>query len=220
MALDMRDAPKNLLEADAFRPWLSIPTAVISDDLNRTGAMVSAIKPVAPGMTFAGHALTIRAFVGDNAAPHYGLTKAWPGCVIVVDARGHTDTAVWGGLLNYAAKARGAAAVIVDGAIRDIAELRESGIPVYARTSVPNGPQKAWGGGVNVPIQCGGVTVNPGDIVVGDDDGVVVFDPAQRTSLLKMCQARIAKETDILKQIDAGKSTVEIMGMPAPNDLG
>ncbi len=220
MALDLRDSPQDLLDTNEIKPWLKIPTAVISDDLNRTGAMVSAIKPVAPGMTFAGQALTIRAFVGDNAAPHYGLTKAWPGCIIVVDARGHTDTAVWGGLLNYAAKARGAAAIIVDGAIRDVAELRDSGIPVYARTSVPNGPQKAWGGGVNVPIQCGGVTVNPGDIVVGDDDGVVVFDPVQRAALLKLCQTRLDKETDILKQIDAGKSTVEIMGMPAPDKLG
>jgi regulator of RNase E activity RraA len=127
---------------------------------------------------------------------------------------------VWGGLLNYAAKARGAAAVIIDGAIRDIAELRDSGIPVYARTSVPNGPQKAWGGGVNVPIQCGGVSVNPGDILVGDDDGVVVFDPIQRAGLLTLCQARIAREKGILEKIDAGKSTVEIMDMPAPDDLG
>jgi len=219
VALDLRDAPKNLLKTEDFQPWLSIPTAVISDDLNRTGAMVSGIKPVASGMTFAGQALTIRAFVGDNAAPHYGLTKAWPGCIVVIDARGHTDTAVWGGLLNYAAKARGAAAIIVDGAIRDIAELRDSGIPVYARTSVPNGPQKAWGGAVNVPIQCGGVSVNPGDILVGDDDGVVVFDPVQRADLLTLCQARIAKEKAILEQIDAGKSTIEIMGMPAPDDL-
>ena len=116
MALDLRDAPKNLLKAEELQPWLSIPTAVISDDLNRTGAMVSGIKPAAPGMTFAGQALTIRAFVGDNAAPHYGLTKAWPGCIVVVDARGHTETAVWGGLLNYAAKARGAKGT-ADGAL-------------------------------------------------------------------------------------------------------
>mgnify|MGYP002640510922 CR=1 FL=1 len=220
MALDLRDAPTDLLDPAELEIWRTIPTAVISDDLNRTGAMVSAIKPVAPGLTFAGQALTIRAFVGDNAAPHYGLTKAWPGCVIVVDARGHTETAIWGGLLHYAAKARGAAAVIIDGAIRDVAELRESGLPAYARANVPNGPQKAWGGGVNVSIQCGGVAVNPGDILVGDDDGVVVFAAAQRHDLLKKCQARIAKETDILRQIDAGKSTVEIMEMPAPDQLG
>ena len=85
---------------------------------------------------------------------------------------------------------------------------------------MPNGPQKAWGGGVNVPIQCGGVSVNPGDILVDDDDGVVMFDPVQRADLLMLCQARIAKEKGILKKIDAGKSTVEIMGMPAPDDLG
>ncbi len=220
MALELNDAPAGLLNPNDLAPWREIPTAVISDDMNRTGAMVSAIKPVANGLTLAGQALTVRAFVGDNAAPHYALTKAWPGCVMVVDARGHTDTAVWGGLLMYAAKAKGVAAVIVDGAIRDVAELRECGVPVYARTSVPNGPQKAWGGGVNVTVQCGGVTVNPGDIVVGDDDGVVAFSPDKASSLLEKCRARIANEANIMAQIDAGKSTVEIMKMPPPDELG
>jgi len=220
MALELHEAPASLLGDDELSPWREIPTAVISDDLNRTNAMVSVIKPVATGLTFAGQALTVRAFVGDNAAPHYALTKAWPGCIMVVDARGHTDTAVWGGLLMYAAKARGVAGVIVDGAIRDVAELRECGVPVYARTSVPNGPQKAWGGGVNVTVQCGGVTVNPGDIVVGDDDGVVVFAPDQRDALMAKCKARLDNEKNIMAQIDAGKSTVEIMKMPPPDKLG
>ncbi len=220
MALVVNPAPEKLLSEDEIAAWRELPTAVISDDLNRTGTMQHAIKSVAPGVHFAGQALTAQTMVGDNGTLHYALTTAWPGCVLVVDARGHTDTAVWGGVLTAAAKAAGVIAVVVDGAVRDVAELRESGIAVFARAVIPNGPHKGFGGAVNVPIQCAGVAVSPGDLVVGDDDGVVVVRPDQRPGLMELCRARIAKEEGFLEKIEAGVSTIELMGLPPAGEIG
>ena len=125
-----------------------------------------------------------------------------------------------GGILVAAAVARKLTAVVIDGAVRDVAELRESGLAVYARAVVPNGPHKGFGGSVNTPIQCGGVPVNPGDLVVGDEDGVVVIRPNQLPGLIERCRARIEKEEKFVKQIEAGVSTVELMGLPPADQIG
>ena len=220
MALTINKSIQDRLSEADLAAWREIPSAIISDELNRAATMVAAIKPLLPGTTFAAQALTAQVMVGDNAPLHHGVLEAWPGCAIVVDARGHLDTAVWGGVLTYMAKARGVAAVIVDGAIRDVAELRESGLAVYCRGAVPNGPHKGFGGNVNVPIQCGGTPVNPGDLLVGDDDGIVVIRPSQMDGLLDRSKARIAHEEEVLREIDAGRSTVEITGIPAPEKFG
>ncbi len=220
MAIHIGSPDFEHLSNDEIAQWQAVPTAVISDDLNRASTMHSAIKPVGPGMNFAGQALTVQTMVGDNATLHYGLQHAWPGCVVVVDARAHTETAVWGGVLVAAAKARQVAAVIIDGAVRDVAELRESGVAVYARAVIPNGPHKGFGGSINQPIQCPGVAIQPGALVVGDEDGVVTIRPEQRPGLMALCQARIAKEEDFMSKIAAGVSTVELMGLPAPDKIG
>ncbi len=219
LVLTLNDPPEVRLSEAEIAAWAELPTAVIGDDLERTGTLQAAIKPLGPGMGFAGQALTVQTMVGDNAPLHYALTVAWPGCVIVVDARGHMDTAIWGGILTAAAQARGVRAVVLDGAVRDAAELRESGLAVYARGIVPNGPHKGFGGGVNVPIQCAGVAVDPGDLVVGDDDGVVVVRPDQMDGLMAKCRARIAREEAMLEKIAAGTSTVELLGLPPLTEI-
>jgi 4-hydroxy-4-methyl-2-oxoglutarate aldolase len=220
MALTINKSIQDRLSDADLAAWREIPSAIISDELNRAATMVAAIKPLVPGTTFAAQALTAQVMVGDNAPLHHGVLEAWPGCAIVIDARGHLDTAVWGGVLTYMAKARGVAAVIVDGAIRDVAELRDSGLAIYCRGAVPNGPHKGFGGSVNVPIQCGGTPVDPGDLLVGDDDGIVVIRPAQMDGLLDRAKARIAHEEEVLREIDAGKSTVEITGIKSPEKFG
>ena len=220
MSLIINDPPEARLSDEDLAPWRSIPTAVISDELNRTGAMAAAIKPIAEGMTFAGQALTVQTMVGDNAALHYALASAWPGCVLVVDARGHVDTAVWGGVLTHAAMVKGVGALVVDGSIRDVDEIRQAGFAVFSRGVVPNGPHKGFGGAVNTPISCAGVAVDPGDLVVGDGDGVVVVRPDQMTGLLDRCRARIAKEEGILAKLDAGEDSYVLQGLPPPDTFG
>ena len=220
MSLILNDAPEARLSETELSAWREVPVAVISDDLNRTGTMAAAIKPVGAGMAFAGQALTVQVMVGDNVALHYAVGFAWPGCAIVVDARGHVDTAVWGGVLTSAAKARGVAAVVIDGSVRDVAELRESGVAVFARGVVPNGPHKGFGGSVNAPIQCAGAPVSPGDLVIGDDDGVVVVRPDQMDGLLDRCRARIAKEESFVERLAAGVPSFELQGLPPPEEYG
>ena len=100
------------------------------------------------------------------------LAGAWPGCMLVVDARGHMDTAVWGGVLTHAALVKGVSALVVDGSVRDVDEIRQTALTVFTRGVVPNGPHKGFGGSINTAISCAGVAVNPGDLVVGDADGV------------------------------------------------
>jgi len=220
MALQINPAPQLWLSGDDLAAWREVPVAVAGDELNRTQIMTAAIKPVAPGMGFAGLALTVGIMVGDNAPMHYALADAWAGAVMVVDARGFEDTAVWGGIMHHAAARRGLAAVVFDGAMRDVAELRESGLPAFCRAIVPAGPHKGFGGAINGPIQCGGVPVNPGDLVLGDDDGVVVIRPDQMDGLLERCRARMAKEEMMLAAIDAGKTTVELLGLPPAEEIG
>lgn len=217
MALTVNQNPTKLMSAEELAAWREIPVAIIGDELNRTNIMQAAIKPIRDGVQVAAQALTIQCMVGDNAPLHHGVPLAWPGCALVVDGRGHEDTALWGGILNAGAEAKDVAAVIIDGALRDVAELRESKIAIYSRSVVPNGPHKGFGGGINVPIQCGGVAVNPGDLIVGDDDGVIVVRPDQMDGLLEGCKKRIASEEGTLKGIAAGKTTVELLGIPDPD---
>ena len=220
MSLLINDGPEHLMSEADIAQWRDIPVAVISDELNRGGTMAAAVKPVGDGMAFAGQALTARTMVGDNATLHYAVSVAWPGCVIVVDARGHLDTAVWGGILTHAARVKGVAALVVDGAVRDVDELKASGMAVYARGVVPNGPHKGFGGSINEPIQCAGVPVNRGDLLVGDSDGVVVIRHDQMDGLMARCRARIAKEEAIVKKLDEGIDSYEIQGLPKPGEFG
>ncbi|RMF09128.1 MAG: RraA family protein [Alphaproteobacteria bacterium] len=201
------------VSAETIAALKELPVAIIGDELNRAQMMHAAIKPVARGSRFAGRALTVHCMVGDNLALHHAASIAAPGQVIVADGRSHEDTALWGGILHEAATKRGVVAVVIDGAVRDVAELRDSPVPAYARAVVPAGPHKGFGGEVNGMIQCGGTAVQPGDILVGDDDGVVVIRPEQLAGLVERCRERIANEDKILAGIAEGKTTVELLGL-------
>lgn len=220
MSLIINDPPEALLSGEDLASWRAVPTAVISDELNRSCTMAAAIKPIAEGMTFAGQALTVQCMVGDNAPLHYALASAWPGCILVVDARGHMDTAVWGGILTHAAMVKGVGAMVVDGSVRDVDEIRQSGFALFTRGVVPNGPHKGFGGSVNAPISCAGVAVGPGDLVVGDADGVVVIREDQMTGLLDRSRARMAKEEGILAKLDSGVDSYVLQGLPPPDTYG
>ena len=218
MALIVRPAPPLLLTSEALLAWAEIPTAIISDEMNRF-ATSAGLRPVGEVRPFAGPALTVQVKAGDNAALHYAVAGAAKGTVLVCDAAGHTGTAVWGGILHHAARQRGIVAVIIDGAVRDVADLRASEVPVYARGVTPGGPHKGWGGVINGVVQVGGCAVSAGDLVVGDDDGIGIIPQAFAGELLPLCRARLAKEQQTMQAISEGRTTLELLNLPPATDF-
>lgn len=211
MYIVVREIARPSAEAlDAVRPYA---VAVLSDALGRTGTMDAGIKPLAEGMRIVGTAVTVRAYPADNLMIHLGLKLARPGDVLVIDADGVTDTAVVGELVGACAQRQGLAGFIVDGAVRDRAGFRELGFPVFARANVPNGPLKNGPGSVNVPIACGGQIVNPGDIVVGDEDGVVVIPPTRWEAVAQAARAILEKEAGNRRRIEAGEIMWDFLGL-------
>lgn len=175
-------------------------TSQLSDGLNRFNAMDHAIKPVNPGMTVAGPAVTVKVRAADTLFLHKAAQLAIPGDVLVVDAGANCSNAILGDLFAAYCDSRGIAGIIVDGAARDVSALRTLGLPIFVRAIVPAGPDRDGPGHINIPISCGGVPVQPGDIVVGDDDGVVVV-PSDIA--LQVCEAAMKKAS--LDEEELGK---------------
>jgi regulator of RNase E activity RraA len=189
-------------------------TSIISDTMNRMNSMKAEIKPIIEiDRAVAGPAVTVQCIVGDNLMIHQAMYIAQPGDILVIDARGHKDTSVWGAIMTKACMVRGVKAVVIDGSIRDLRENREMGFPIFCLGVVPAGSQKNWGGNINVPIHCGGVEVSPGDIIVGDSDGVVVVPADIAAEVLAMAQRRVAMEAEWIKGIESGKTTLEVIGL-------
>ncbi len=155
-------------------------------------------------MKFAGPALTVEVRPGDNLMIHAALALAKPGDVIVVDGGGYLGGALTGFLMVSQARAAGVAAFVIDGAVRDIEETCASGFPVFAAGANPNGPTKAIGGKVNWPVSVGGVAVNPGDLIVGDADGVVAVPQEKVEEVVAAVQAKLDMEQQFLKALSEG----------------
>jgi RraA family protein len=169
-------------------------TPDISDMLNRMYTMSPEIRNVVNRQPLAGPALTVKVFPGDNLMVHKALDVARPGDVIVVDTGGSRSNAVMGDLVANKAKHRGILGFIVDGLVRDLPGLIEAGLPVYAKGVTPFGPLHRGPGELNYAICCGGIVVNPGDIVIADQSGVAVVrkDFAEDTALrLKIHRTRM-----------------------------
>jgi regulator of RNase E activity RraA len=214
MPVHLHAAPFHRLSPDVLAAWSGVEAAAVSDCLSRSQAMDGGIQPLDKGMSVLGQARTVRCTVGDNSALHAALTMAEPGDVLVVDAGGFLGNAVWGGLMTQAARRRGIAGLVIDGAVRDRAEISKSGFPCFARGVVPAGPHKNFGGEIDGPVACGGVPVAPGDLVVADGDGVTIVPLSQTGRVLAACHALKEKETRALAALEAGGTLAEIYGVP------
>lgn len=172
----------------------ALPTANIGDAMDRLFVMHAAIKTVWPGARMAGPAFCVLTAPGDNKAVHSAIDEAQPGAVIVVAAAGCVDRALIGELMAGRAAARGLAGIVVDGAVRDAHDIGEMRFPVFARGVTPAGPYRNGPGIHQIPVAVGGVAVCPGDIVVGDDDGVVVIRQQELEAVLTRAEAKHAAE--------------------------
>ena len=213
--IDFATLPEDVLER-----WRALPPAVVSDCMNRTQVMAGAIKPVGDGMRLVGQARTVTCMVGDNSAIHTALAMVRRGEVLVVDAGGYEDTAIWGGIMTRAALQRGIAGLVVDGAVRDVAEIREFGFPCFARAVVPAGPHKGFGGIIDGPISCAGCPVRPGDLVLGDDDGVCVVPLERAEATLAASLDKIAQEEKTNANTASGGLPIDTLGLAEPEILG
>lgn len=188
---------------ELIEQFSGLPVANIADEMYRFSCVDARIKPL-NGTPLLGSAFTVKSRTADNLLLHKAIGMAMPGDVIVVDVQGDMVNAVIGELMMTDAKKRGLAGVVIDGAVRDVDALRQFGFPVYAAGITPKGPYKDGPGEINVPVCCGGIVVNPGDIIVGDGDGIVVINPKDAAVIAQRAKAKMKAEEETMKAIEGG----------------
>lgn len=188
---------------ELIEKFRGLPVANIADEMNRLNCVDARIKPLNE-VPLLGTAFTVKARIGDNLLFHKALDLAQAGDIIVVDGRGDLANSLIGEIMMRQALKKGLAGIVVDGAVRDSDALRKMNIAIYAGGITPQGPYKDGPGEINIPVCCGGVTVNPGDILVGDGDGIVVISPKDAPVIAEKAKVKSQKEQAIFQAIDNG----------------
>lgn len=201
------------ISPDTLRALSELGAATVYEAQGAYGALDSGIKPIASHMRVAGPAFTVDMRPADNLMLHYALLKAQPGDVLVVDAKGFLEAGPWGDVLTEQALRMGLAGLVIHGAVRDAAAITAAGFPVFARGLSIKGTGKNQPGRVNVPVVIGDVRINPGDLIIGDQDGLVVVEQQRAEQVLALSRAREAKEIQQREQIRNGASTAELLGL-------
>ena len=197
--------PKELI--DQFR---GIGTATVHEASGRKGAVDCAIKPIAREVRLCGTAFTVQCHPGDNLMLHKAIERAQPGDILVASVQGYYEAGYWGGLMATSAVARKIGGLAIDGSIRDSAEIIQMGFPIFCRGFCIRGTTKTVLGLINHPILFGGVLVHPGDLILGDDDGMVVVERMECEEVLKASIKRIDAEKTKAEKLRAGISGVEL----------
>lgn len=198
-----RVSPQLVQQAGAFQ------AAILADVAGRRGALHGRITALRPAMKVAGTAITVEVRPGDNLMIHAAMSLARPGDVLVIDGKGDQTAALMGTIMMTACQKLGIAGVVVDGAVRDSLEIEEMGFPVFSVGTNPNGPTKLVPGRIGHPVSVGGVTVNPGDLIVGDADGVVVVERDKVASLLPLAEKKVRDEAARIAAIQQGDTAAK-----------
>lgn len=178
--------------------------AILADVAGRRGTLHGRVKPLSPQMKVAGPAITVEVRPGDNLAIHAALAIAQPGDVLVVDGKGDISCALLGEIMATQAEASGIAGIIIDGAVRDADALAQGSYPVFAAGLNPSGPTKSIPGRVNHPVSVAGASIEPGDLVVGDADGVVVIARQDVERIIALAAKKLDAETRRIAGIKQG----------------
>lgn len=211
--MDTRRASSPALRRDFERVPPAVVTqaaafaaSILADVAGRRGTLDGRITPLSRSMRLAGPAFTVEVRPGDNLMIHAAMALAQPGDVLVVDGKGDRSCALMGAIMITACRKLGLGGVVLDGAHRDTEELLALDFPVYSVGSNPNGPTKNVPGRLNWPISCGGVAVSPGDLVVGDGDGVVVIERDRAAALLAPAAHKVTEERARIEEIVSGRN--------------
>jgi 4-hydroxy-4-methyl-2-oxoglutarate aldolase len=191
--------------------FAGIWTSTLADTMGRHGVMMPEIRPIFENIKVLGVAFTVLNYPNDNITTHKALTMLQPGDVLVIDEGRENNTGSFGHNMSLQARNRGIAGFISNGCVRDIKLLREEKFPAFCRGVCPRSAQKNTPGSINVPVQVGGLVVSPGDIVIGDDDGVAVVPFTVAEEVLRKAKSRMDMEYQQAQDIKAGKKPLEIL---------
>ncbi|MFD1361318.1 RraA family protein [Lentibacillus salinarum] len=189
------------------------PTTGISDAMNKMNTMDVEIKAIASNVNLMGPAYTVKCYPGGIITCHKALAEVPSGYVLVVEGNGNCNEALWGELTSMEAMQRGVKGIVVDGAVRDVADIRELGFPTFSRYISPRVGSNKTLGTTGSPIVCGGVTVNQGDLIVGDDNGVAVVPKGQIEEILDKAVAIEKKEAAIAEKVKNGAHIADLIGL-------
>ena len=207
--------------AELLQKFEGLSSALIHEALGKRGALTNDFKPIYPGAKFFGCALTVKGYPGDNLMAHKAISIAHPGDVLIIVVNGFTEAGGWGEITTEASLKMGIHGLVTDGAVRDTVEIAQLGFPVFSRAISIKGTTKRQAGLINHPILIGGVQVEPGDIVIGDPDGVVVVPLNEAEEVLHKAHEKIAFEKKVIEKIHEGKLTIDILELrPVLKELG
>lgn len=198
---------------EMLHSFRSMSSATIHEAMGRKGAVCSNIKPIWPGTVLCGRALTVQCEPGDNLILHKAITLAKEGDVLVVTTGGYKEAGIWGEVMTVAAIAKGITGLVTDGSVRDTMAIKKHAFPIFSMGVSIKGTTKLTPGKINNPIVLGGQLINSGDIIFGDNDGLVLVRPEDAEMVLKLSRQREEKEKLIMERLNNGETTMDILGL-------